>query len=320
MPALGPVLIVSPDQDFTTLDTALRELRWQRDASHPFTESTIAGEPELAGWDLGHAIPRISYTFNPAVRLRSLRVDTLPPAARTEIARAIELSSPAEVASAVRSRDARRAAWGLLAAGQLDAVGLLDAVMEAQDHPDPTVSEIATTVMEALHRQLEARRGVISTLTALDPLVRPLLRELQEDPTGRAVLKLRPTLTEIAALFHDSISDAAAGVWDAAWSSRPPRVDPGHERTELRIQLCPAGLFRRADELCRSFPAGYRAIAGWMDPSVVWGTWSYTHPGANAGSRYEGLAWTGKRWIWCPTPHRILPSVLSPDLTNRQPH
>jgi hypothetical protein len=53
------------------------------------------------------------------------------------------------------------------------------------------------------------------------------------------------------------------------------------------------------------FPGGYRAIAGFLEPSRIWLCWQY-HPPGGAGISYDGLVWQGERWVWFPKPWRMV--------------
>ena len=83
----------------------------------------------------------------------------------------------------------------------------------------------------------------------------------------------------------------------------------GTPQDDSAVTAAPAGLLRFDNMLSRPFPQGYRSGAGWLLPDRIWLTWT-THDPQHGRIRYDGLVFTGERWLFCPRPYRLIEAAL----------
>src|ERR1041384_5981601 len=109
-------LVLDPDVSFRLLADSLAELAWQRRPDTSVAPPIIPGEPEFASWSKGE--DRISYTFNPVVRLRVLAFyGEGAGSARARVRDALPMLELDELEELLRSSEPREGLLGLLAAG-----------------------------------------------------------------------------------------------------------------------------------------------------------------------------------------------------------
>jgi hypothetical protein len=302
------VLVVPPEHTFAALDAALIGLGWQRDERHATTAPLVAGEPELAGWRRGGRGAAITYTFNPVVQLRVLELGALAPSLRASIERTVPHLTPVAVRTHLRDASPRRRLLALFAARELALVDLLPEVESLRDDPDPAVAKGAAATREALARSLAARTNAAVALGLLVGTATPRLLQLATLDGAASIASLQPTLDDCRRIFRDDLAEAVASAYAKLWA-QPPKiaVDP-----DLRVEVhaCPAALLGQDHVLSRPFPQGYRVLAPYLVPSVVWICWRYLAYGATRGVAYDGLVCLGERWTWCPQPYRVVGEIL----------
>jgi hypothetical protein len=150
-------------------------------------------------------------------------------------------------------------------------------------------------------------------LAAAEPLkdlVRPLLQALRGPEPARAAAALRPRRGDYKAVFVGAAVPLALREYERFWQNPPrfPGADP--MRTELQVHLAPAGMLGDDNLLSRFFPAGYHAIARWLNPHRIWASWSFVQPGLRGGLAYDGLVWCDDHWAWFPRPYQVLDRLL----------
>lgn len=300
--SLDPSLFVKPEVPFSQIAAAMAALGWTAAPDEP------APEPAHAGWSWRGRRPVVHYSWDPSVGLRLLDVGSAPPAMRAAIAQALPLLHPGEVEAMLQVADTPRVLLALRAAREAERLELVAAIAALRAHGDPAVARAAAEAHEELRRKAEIRVKATILMRGLVSQTQPLLRDLAGGDPAR-VEALRPRPEEVARLFHPEVAQAAVTAYEALWRD-PPRVRVGAEATEIDATAAPAGMFRSKNELSWAFPGGYRQIAGWLEPSRVWLCWRYRRPGATTGMSYDGLVWTGARWVWCPRPYRILEEIL----------
>ncbi len=302
--ALGQTLILAPEVRPEAIAAAIEAVGLTREPEAQRTPPLVSGEPELAVWTHGGGKPVVVYTFNPVARLRVLDLATVPPAMRAGIAARLDwLDEPAVAAllGGPTPRDMLRGLWAARETGRLD---LLAAVARLAAQAEPLVAQEAAQVRADLERLAEARLQALAGLRLLEAQAQPLLETLHRPGVARG---LCPDATECAALFD---AEVAATVAQGAQRLHAAGAAPAPPPAGARFLACAAGagLLRWPNERSARFAQGYRRIAGWMAPERVWLTW--TVQGSNGGQvRYDGLAWTGSRWVWLPKPYRLLPGL-----------
>lgn len=298
---LGQTLIVVPDIGFASITAALAACGLTRTEPSP-AATLIVGEPELASWSHGGAKPFVTYTLNPVAMLRVLDVATAPPALRAQIASRLPLLSDNAVTTlldAVAPRDALRGLWAARETGRID---LIAQVRRVADTRNGMVAEQAAEVCVALEATASARQATLVLLRQVEEAAEAVIARLQDPAFARG---LQPDRAACASLFDAELVEAAAVGAQRLFGAGFVMTD-GPTEGPIRLTAAPAGLLRWPNERSRDFPRGYRTLAGWMDASRVWLTWTVD------GTRYDGLAWLDGRFVWLPKPYRILRPMSKP--------
>lgn len=145
-------------------------------------------------------------------------------------------------------------------------------------------------------------------ITALHVQLEPILHAIAADPTGAALLELRPRQEDYAKAFVQAppTRERYEKLWDAGIGFRRPAG-----RTRTAIHVAPAGALLDDNAMSRPFPGGYRSVAGLLTPTRVWAAWQYRSLGSDAGISYDGLVWCDDHWAFFPKPYRVLRGVTS---------
>lgn len=169
--------------------------------------------------------------------------------------------------SAVLQHDVLREAAPLLAGG-----------------PPPTPASLA---------KLDADLRTIAAHTA------PLLRHLAADPS--ALDEVRPEWADVLEAFTGPMTETLGRRMVARWR-QPLSAVPGEGQTELSMALCTGGGFQSYNVLSAAFPLPWLGLAPHLAPHRTWLRWSWHRPGhPEDRTTYDGLVWTGKRWVWFPS-------------------
>ncbi len=153
-----------------------------------------------------------------------------------------------------------------------------------------------------------ARAAAMLSIGVIREQVLPLLRALAADTTGELAAQLQPRPEDYARVFVGEAVEAARAGYTQLWGGGPPRVRPVAP-IELQCHVAPAGFLAEENELSAHFPAGYRAIARWLNPQRVWVAWKYIPSGQSAGQAFNGLVWVEDHWAWFPKPFRVLRQI-----------
>lgn len=312
---LGQSLVIRPDVPFTAIEAAMQRLGWTREmAVAPRDETLIAGEPELASWSAGGQKPMVTYTFNPVAALRVFDVATVPPVARKMIAEHIPVLSEADIEQLLHADSVRSRLLGLWAAQETERIDLIDDIAGLQQDRDSTVVREAARVVARLECIAEARVQVFTKLCLLADAASALVTQFS-DPAF--VESVKPRREDFLDLFDEPLGQRLYEY--RSTSAAPARVTPrAAAGADIEATAAPAGLLRWSNELSDRFPLAYRDIAGWMNPSRVWLTWTVGKRGSGS-ARYDGLAWMGDRWVWLPKVYRDVAAVLGPMLDGSPP-
>jgi hypothetical protein len=143
-------LVISPQLTFVELSRKIRALGWTRQANGAVEPPLIPGEPEFASWSRGED-GRVSYTFNPAVKLRAL-VFYGPHAGEqsAEVERALPTLGLPELRELLQSKDTRQLLLGVFVARELKAFTLLNLFEPLLSHQETTVARAARKAHEEL--------------------------------------------------------------------------------------------------------------------------------------------------------------------------
>jgi len=172
-----------------------------------------------------------------------------------------------------------------------------------RDHPEGAVARCAAEVAGHLSGDQEIGEALLRSLGVIIAQATPVLEPLPHDP--EAVAELRPDLDDTFAAFAPEWADRVFGAYDALWTHDPPDTRPAPAESQLRVVASSAGLLASENLLSRQFPSGYRGIAGRLQSSRLWLTWTYHRFGADDGTRFDGLVWLDDHWAWFPKPYRV---------------
>jgi hypothetical protein len=300
---LDQSLIVAPEVGFAAIAAAAAAtgLTRTRDGGGA---SLLPGEPELASWSRGGRKPFVTYTLNPVAMLRVLDVATAPPALRAELASRLKLLSRDEAAALLDALDPRDVLRGLWAARETQRIDLLPRVQKLAGSSSGTVVEQARAVAADLVAASEAQQAALVALRGLALNAAPVIARLNDPAFTRG---LRPDRDACAALFDAELAEPIATA-AAELFQDPPTTTAASDAPD--VTAATAGLLRWPNGLSRAFPGGYRSIAGWMSPQRVWLTWATRSTSGGVGTRYDGLARLGDRWVWLPKPFRIVAPLV----------
>jgi hypothetical protein len=305
--AIDQTLIVHPDTHFEKIDIALSRigLTLERRAN----ASLIDYEPEFASWHCDGHKPIVIYSFNPIVGLRVLDVATLSPALRAKIFDALPILLDTDIEDYLFSPQAKSRLLGLFAIQELQRIDLTHQTFRLQSDPDPQVANTSKTIHLELENIISKRQELKTNLVLLEEAAKDAIAQLN-NPIRTAQLK--PTRSEVASLFDETLTTPLCQLIDELYL-QPPVTD--HESDErLTVTAANAGLLRWQNELSQKFSRGYRDMSGWIQPQWIWLTWSWSSPSEepfNSGSRYDGLVWSGTRWVWIPKAYQLIAKAIA---------
>lgn len=294
---LDVTLLVRPEVPYARIAAALAGLgHARREGVRSAAPPLLPGEEEIAAWTTRGGA-RITYTFDPSVRLRRLDVADLAPAERAAIAAALPLLEPGEVTSLLASRDPEERLRGVRAAVTTERVDLLGALDALVGEDEVVVSDAAASAFATLERAVYDRTATLFRLSLLARDARALILRLPGEPA--AVAALRPTRADAEAACGEHADRALA---HAERMYAPPPVIPP-TGTALDVVAATGALLRGPNEISAAFATGWRDAAGRLRPEGVWVTWRQLP----AQVRFDGLFHAGEgRWVWFPKLWRAL--------------
>ena len=148
-----------------------------------------------------------------------------------------------------------------------------------------------------------------AALTEIGASVRPLL-EAMVDPAraAQAIADLAPRAGDAAGAFLGTAEELAAieARYASLWSADPPRVRAPSAQVQLQIRVATGGMLHPDAATGHPFPAAWAGIAPRLRPERAWIAWSYQPVSGGRSNDYDGLVWLGDRWVWFPSPWRVL--------------
>jgi hypothetical protein len=197
-------LVLEPGLTFADLESRLARVGWTRRPASTALPSILPGEPELAQWrsHLDDAV--LTYTFNPVVQLRVLRLSGHGAAHRASLSRVLPTLETADLARGLESADPRTILRAILAASETGAADLADRIGLLAGHGEPAVAETAARVhLELLHvsatRLADEQRfeALPPVLTAICGNAMPLLAALPASTPDELLGLRRATKTAV---------------------------------------------------------------------------------------------------------------------------
>lgn len=297
-PDLGTVFILAPHVDLSMVTKALCDLGFH---SHPDGDT-----PHAAAFSFNGARPHVIYSHNPVVDLRVLEVGTVPPPLRRAIQTALPTLSRSRIRADLNGQDERAVLRAIWAATETERMDMIEPLRRLAEFGRGIVAEEAKRGFERLQSMNQARIDVIAGVRLVAVAAVDLAGELMKPEVAQALLA-RPE--DAADIFTADVADAIAADLEKTPIDlgRGIRAAP---QDETDVTAAPAGLLRFDNMLSRPFPRGYRSCAGWLLPDRIWLTWA-THDPRHGRVRYDGLIFTGARWLFCPRPYRLIERVRS---------
>ncbi|MGC1494425.1 MAG: hypothetical protein WA790_01360 [Sulfitobacter sp.] len=304
-PELGQVLVLDPALEFDAIVDALTQIGLSRDPIDRTISTLPGGGPAVATFSIDGAAPRITYSCNPVVNLKVLEVGTASPFLRGKIADVLALVPQAGVEAWISSGEERQMLRGFWAAVETERIDLMQIIARIGLDKKSLITSEANRAKDRLVDIDSARMSVLGSMGMVCEVGQQVTQSLCDPAALDAMLA---TPDDMADLFTPDISGAAADICDKHMLKM--RKGPMLAAQSVEdIGAAPAGLLRGYSMLTRRFPIGLRDVAGWMVPNVIWLCWTGRDP--NHGTmQFDGLAFTGERWLYCPRPHRILMQAL----------
>ncbi len=310
-PELGQVLVLDPAMEFDVIEGALAQIGLSRDPIDQSISSLPGGGPAVATFSVDGAAPRVTYSCNPVVNLQVLEVGTASPFLRGKIADVVTLVSQTSVEAWISSGEERQMLRGFWAAVETERVDLLQIIARIGLDKKSLITSEANRAKDRLVDIDSARMSVLGSMGLVCEVGQQVTQTLCDPATLEAMLA---TPDDMADLFTPDVAEAAAQICNKHMGKM--RKGPMLAAQSVDdIGASPAGLLRGYSMLTRRFPIGLRDVAGWMIPNVIWLCWM-GHDPQHGTMRFDGLAFTGERWVYCPRPHRILVQAL-PEKTRR---
>lgn len=133
------------------------------------------------------------------------------------------------------------------------------------------------------------------------------------DPARQAdrqvvAIDLVPTREDLEAIFRPEQVDAVEAAYRAAFRTPPLPVARADQTRIILATARPDQLAERSP-ISDQFPGAYRRLLDRLMPEPVWAAWKFVAPGSAHGMLYDGLVWTGRRWVWIPKPWRLFPDL-----------
>ncbi len=208
-------LVVAPETGPTVLLERLASLGWQREPDRSVTPPMTPGEPELVAWSRTGEDTRVTYTFNPVVRLRVLAFSGERAAERAgEAAARLDVLGDAELERLLASKDARAVLLGILAVENLEALGFMNRLAGLVGHSEPAVARAAERARKKLAERVVAT-GVsrLRELEARDPERSALFSRAGDAALRRQILRWlmhdrRPLDAKLLAVLRSGLEDA----------------------------------------------------------------------------------------------------------------
>lgn len=309
---LGQTLVIPEETSLETIASVLRSLGFEQAGTRAETAPFIEGETEIVDWTYGGQLPIVQYRFNPVVRLRTLDVATVPPELRARIAEALKPLSAEALRACLDSPEPRTKLYGLWAAVETERLDLSAKIEEMCECEKGLLREEACSARDFLANLASARAQVLLGARLVANAAMTFLQDL-EGPA--AIRKLAPSEADCHRLFDPLIAERIAeGARHILEKNTRPIGKPARAED---ITACPAGALRWPNELSDKFPAGYRRIAGWMQPDCVWLAWTGTEPDGGT-RRYDGLSFVEGHWVLIPKAHKLVsPLVMAAEVESR---
>lgn len=301
-PDLGTRLILDPGTAFATVHQAFRDLGFTLDEHDA---SPLQEEPALAAWSINGARPFAVYSFNPVVRLRVLDVGLLTSQQRQALAMRLPVLARQSLRALLNSPSGRMCLLAIWAMVELEDIDSLPLLVEQGRVGDGPIADEARRAADRLAAIDAARAEVLGGMRMVAAAGRSIIAALAT-PTGKAVHLAQPADCDL--LFTaDIATDIAVALTDSPLD--PGDWSKGQVMTDGDITAAPAGLLRGPNLLSQAFPLGWRDMAGWLQPDVIWLCWR-ARTDAGTLVSMDGLAFTGQRWIWFPRGYRAVMNAV----------
>ena len=137
---------------------------------------------------------------------------------------------------------------------------------------------------------------------------RALLSRFLSADTDRAdlTMSLRPTEEDIRSVYEDELAERLIQSYEGLF--RPGvAIGPNGGQTELLTWHARTDALIAGKDILQEFPGGYKEVVPFMKPGHTIVRFKFVEPGETLGMAFDGLIYTGERWVFMPKPWRSLP-------------
>ncbi|MEM8536656.1 MAG: hypothetical protein AAGF56_02220 [Pseudomonadota bacterium] len=306
-PQLGQALVLAPGVSHEAVAQALATIQLTPDAPSSGMDNTPGAVPLTTSYAFEGKSPRVIFSSNPIVDLLVLDVSLCPPALRRRIHDQLPVVDRATVEAWAQDSDERIALRGFWAAAETERVDLLRLILTRQNDANPLIAAEAARAAERLDRIDTARMTVIGAMGMIAQAAVAITQTLANPKQMQGFLASR---NDFDALFTPEV--AAKIVQSPAEQFTDPLSFPIVPASdEKSVFAAVAGLFRDYAMPTRPFPLAYHDAAPWLLPGVIWVGWRGDDL-RHGKITYDGLAFTGSKWVFCPRPYRLVFDALPP--------
>lgn len=302
--ALPQTFILPRDLDFARLRRGMAAIGFAEIEIGIQAMPLIDGELEFFAWAWPGGVPQVNYRFDPVARLRLLDLAEAPPALRAVVAQHLRPMAPSALRPMLKSADDRERLFALYAARETERLDLIQDIGAMMESVQGALRDESEAVLHRLGDMAQAR---LEALTAARLVAQMATEEIDRMTLEEEVAELLVSPADCDDLFVPEIANRVAeALAGKRWPNRAVTAQP---QSLDDVAAAPAGLFRGSGDINRLFPMGYRQIAGWLNPSRVWVAWQ-GHPPGGGQMLMDGLAFTGRSWVFFPKPFRIVLPLL----------
>jgi hypothetical protein len=232
---------------------------------------------------------------------------------RAKITDTLGVLTDADIEDFLFSQQAKERLLALYAIQEQQRIDLTHQTFRLQQDPDAMIANTSKAIHLELENIATKREELKVNLVLLEEAAKEAIAQLN-NPLRTAQLK--PTREEIASLFDETLTTALCRLIDELYEQPPTTDHQGDEK--LTVTAANAGLLRWHNEISKQFSRGYRDMAGWFNPQWIWLTWLWSEETFNDtknSSRFDGLVWSGTRWVWIPKAYQLIGKAIA--LTER---
>lgn len=123
---------------------------------------------------------------------------------------------------------------------------------------------------------------------------------------------LRPTTADYKAMFDASTASKIESFQSKDWSKAVIKPSKAAQ-TDVKVWSATGADLAAGKGNAKEFPEQYRKFGKHLAPSMTFWRFKFVEPGKDAGTAYDGLAFTNGHWVIAPKPWRALEKNATTD-------